>query len=223
VAVARNIRRRRALALVAVIAWAGVLLQLCLSLRLALGNGKSLIEGLVVFFGYFTVLSNVFVALASSLPLAFRSTRLGRWFGTGVVLGCATTAILAVGIGYHFLLRDAWAPRGLQWIADVILHYAVPVALFAYWIRFPPKQKLPVWTPLAWCVYPILYCVYALARGELIGSYPYHFIDVPSLGYSQVLINSFGLLVLFMVIGGLVYGTARFRNRTPVVAVHARA
>ena len=220
--VASNIRGRHALALVAVIAWLGVLLQLYLSVRLALSNGKSLIDGLVVFFGYFTVLSNIFVAIASSLPLTFGSSRLGHWFGTGIVLGCATTAILSVGIGYHFLLRDLWAPVGLQWVADVILHYAVPVVLFVYWISFPPKQTLHVWTPLAWCIYPVIYCAYALARGALIGLYPYHFIDVPSLGYSQVLINSFGCLVLFAVLGSVVYAIARFRNRTPSVPVHAR-
>jgi hypothetical protein len=219
--VARNIRGRHALALVAVIAWLGVLLQLYLSVRLALGNGKSLMDGLVAFFGYFTVLTNIFVALVSSLPLTFGGSRSGHWFGTGIVLGCATTAIVLVGIAYHFLLRNVWAPEGLQWAADVILHYAVPVALFVYWISFPPRQQLPVWTPLAWCIYPLAYLAYALARGALIGSYPYYFIDVTSLGYSKVLINSLGLLVAFVVIGSVVYGIARFRNRAPAVPAHA--
>ncbi len=211
---ARDTRGLRALALVAVIAWLGVLLQLYLSVRLALGNGKSLVDGLVAYFGYFTVLTNIFVALACTLPLTLGSSRLGHWFGTGMVLGCTTTAILFVGIAYHVLLRHVWAPEGLQWVADMTLHYVVPTAVLVYWISFPPRQKLPAWTPLAWCIYPIIYIAYALARGELIGSYPYHFIDATSLGYPKVLINSLGLLVVFVLLGGVVYGIATFRNRT---------
>jgi hypothetical protein len=213
--VARNTRSRLALGLVAVIAWLGVLLQLYLSIRLALGNGKCLVCGFVVFFGYFTVLTNIFVALASTLPVIFGRSRVGRWFGTGMVLGCATTAIVLVGTVYHVLLRNLWAPEGLQWVADVTLHYAVPMAVFVYWIWFPPSQRLPFWAPLAWCIYPVIYVAYALARGEVIGSYPYHFIDVSSLGYSKVLLNSLGLLAVYVVIGSVVYGIAGFRNRMP--------
>jgi hypothetical protein len=208
-------RRRLALGLVAVLAWFGVLLQLYLSLRLALGGGKSLAAGLVAFLGYFTVLTNIFVALASTLPAVLGRSRVGRWFGTGVVLGCATTAIVLVGAVYHALLRDLWEPEGLQWLADVTLHYAVPMAAFVYWIWFPPSQRLPFWAPLAWCIYPIVCLAYALARGEVIGSYPYHFIDVTSLGYSKVVLNSLGLLLVYVLIGSAVYGIASFRGRTP--------
>jgi hypothetical protein len=212
--VQRDALRRSALALVALIAWVGVLLQLYLSAHLPLSSGKSVVEGLVAFFGYFTVLTNIFVALAAALPVMFGRSRLGRWFGTGMVLGCAVTAIVLVGVGYHFLLRNVWTPQGLQWIADVMLHYVVPMAYFAYWILFPPMQRLPLWAPLAWCLYPLAYAWYVFARGELLGSYPYHFIDVTSLGYPKALINSLGLLVAFVVIGSVVYGIARFRKRT---------
>jgi hypothetical protein len=41
-------------------------------------------------------------------------------------VGCATAAILVVGIGYHALLREIWDPRGAQRVADVVLHYVVP-------------------------------------------------------------------------------------------------
>jgi hypothetical protein len=199
--------------LVSVIAWLGVLLQLYLSIRLALAGGKSLVDGLVAFFGYFTVLTNIFVALASTLPFMFGRSRMGRWFGTGMVLGCATTAIVLVGAVYHVILRNLWEPKGLQWVADLTLHYTVPMALFIYWIRFPPSQKLPFWAPLAWCLYPIIYLAYALARGEVIGSYPYHFIDVANLGYSKVLLNSLGLLVIYVAMGSVVCGIATVRNR----------
>ena len=49
--------------LLAVVAWFGVLLQLSLSVGLALANGKPVASGFVAYFGYFTVLTNIFVSL----------------------------------------------------------------------------------------------------------------------------------------------------------------
>lgn len=49
--------------LLALAAWFGLRLQLWLSMRLSIANGKSVIGGLVAYFGYFTILTNVFVAL----------------------------------------------------------------------------------------------------------------------------------------------------------------
>lgn len=53
-------------------------MQLFLSLRLAAANGKSMGEGLVVFFGYFTILTNILVALALTAAVFDLSSRLGR-------------------------------------------------------------------------------------------------------------------------------------------------
>lgn len=194
--------------LIAALAWFGVLLQLWLSLR----SGKTVAAGLTAFFGFFTVLTNIFVALLSTLPLACGGTRAGRWFGTDTMRGCATTAIVFVGIAYHFLLRNLWAPEGGQWVADMTLHYAVPIALFAYWIWRPPRQPIPALAPLSWSLYPALYFAYVLLRGQLIGSYPYHFIDAASIGYGRTLLNAVGLLLMFIVLGSLVKAMARLRG-----------
>lgn len=202
-----------ALAALAVISWAGVLLQLWLSINLALANGKTAGDGVVAFLGYFTVLSNLFVALTASLPLFAGSSCFGRWFGKPTVRGCATTSILLVGLAYHFLLRNVWAPQGLQFLADIMLHYMVPISALAYWVACPPRVKLDVSALLAWCLYPIGYIVYALIRGEVLDSYPYHFIDVTSLGYRQVMLNGLGLLGFFIVLGAVVLAIATIRNR----------
>ena len=196
----------------AVISWAGVLLQFWLSINLALANGKSVGDGLVVVFGYFTVLTNLFVALTATLLLIAGSNRLGRWFGSPMVLGSAITSILMVGITYHFLLRNVWQPQGLRLLADTVLHYVVPLLALLYWLIFPPRYELGVLAPLAWCLYPLLYFVYVFVRGELLGSYPYYFIDVTSIGYRQAMLNSFGLLVAFVALGAAVLAIATLRN-----------
>lgn len=82
----------------------------------------------------------------------------------------------------------------------------------------PTDAKASSLAPLAWCIYPLIYIAYALARGQLLGSYPYHFIDVTSLGYSKVLLNSLGLLAVFGVLGGAVYGIARLQTRAASTA-----
>lgn len=201
-------RDRIAAILIAAIAWFGLVLQMWLYLH----GGKSLVDSLVLYFGFFTITTNLFVALVLTLPLAFGGTRAGRWFASDSKLGCATTAIVFVCIAYHFLLRHVWNPQGWQWVADMTLHYAVPLTLFAYWIVRVPRQQAATLTPLAWSVYPAVYFAYILLRGELIGMYPYHFIDAGSIGYGRTMLNAVGLLVLFVGLGTLVKGIARLRS-----------
>jgi hypothetical protein len=200
--------QRQFLMALAGLAWFSLLLQLWLSLQLATSNGKTIADGLLIYFGYFTVLTNLFVALLSTLSLRRHGSPLAQRLTTGTVWGSATTAILLVGLAYHFLLRQVWNPQGWQWLADMGLHYAIPLATLAYWGLFPPAGRLPWWAPLAWCSYPATYLLYAMARGAWLHSYPYPFIDVIQLGYSQVLINALGLLLAFLVLGYALRGLA---------------
>lgn len=215
------IEGKPALAALAVISWFCVLLQFWLSIRLAWANGKTIGEGVGIVLGYFTVLTNIFVALTATLPLIAGFSRPGRWFAKPIVLGCATTSILIVGITYHLLLRNVWRPEGPQLLADIMLHYVVPILALAYWLAFPPRVNPGVLAPLVWCLYPIGYFAYVFVRGVLMGSYPYYFIDVTRLGYGRALINSSGLLVSFVVMGAAVLTCATVRNhfRPPPIPV----
>lgn len=196
--------------MLAVVAWLAVLLQLWLSVQLGLDNGKSIVGGIVAFLGYFTVLTNIFVALMASAGVLSRSPT--AWLYRPSVVGCATTAILLVGIAYHLLLRKTWSPQGAQLVADILLHYVVPAGALAHWIVYRHAGRLAA--PLIWCLYPTLYFAYALARGELLDSYPYPFIDVAVLGYRQVLLNAAGLLAAFVGLGFAVLGLARLAARS---------
>jgi hypothetical protein len=64
--------------LVAGVAWFGVLLQLYLSLKSSVANGKTIAEGLIIYFGYFTILTNILVALVLTLPLVAPASSAGR-------------------------------------------------------------------------------------------------------------------------------------------------
>jgi hypothetical protein len=82
-----------------------------------------------------------------------------------------------------------------------------------YWWFCVPKGTLHwnnVWT---WLLYPLIYFIYALIRGEVVGTYPYPFIEVDRLGYSQVLVNAVMVLVGFVVISLVLVAVDRAKGR----------
>lgn len=204
-------KSNRVTTLVALTAWLGVLLQLVLSLQLAVANGKSVGDGLVVYLGYFTVLTNLLVAVSLSWPLLSPHSAPGRWLQRPGLASAITVSIAIVGLAYHLLLRHIWNPQGPQWLADVTLHYAVPLLCLVHWWFTVPPARMPWHAPLAWAAWPLAYLVYALLRGAWLQSYPYPFIDVMAIGYPQALLNSAGLLVVFLVLGGLLVAVSRAR------------
>ncbi|MEO6876693.1 MAG: Pr6Pr family membrane protein [Opitutaceae bacterium] len=198
-------------------AWFGVLLQLYLSLRTGFEPGKSVVYGFVMYLGYFTVLTNLFVAIGLTWSRLLPASSGGHFFGRPDVLATMTASIFMVGLAYHFLLRHVWNPQGLNWVADFVLHYATPLSCCAYWWINAPKQTLSWVGPLGWSLYPLAYLAYALIRGELLEVYPYHFIDVGQLGWAKTLRNSAGLLIVFLVIGlgMVVLAKLQTRRRSP--------
>lgn len=189
----------------ALLAWSGVLLQLSLSLE----RGPSIGQGLVAYLGYFTVLTNVFVASALSAQLLRRPA----WLARPQVLACAAVSIALVGIAYHLLLRKIWDPQGAQWLADMLLHYATPWLYVLWWVVKAPLPAVRWWWPLAWASYPTGYLAYALLRGAWLGHYPYPFIDVAQLGYGRTAVNALGLLGVFLVIAWALVGLKRWKEK----------
>lgn len=51
-----------------------------------------------------------------------------------------------------------------------------------------------------------------LIRGELTGLYPYHFLDVGSLGYGRTLTNGLGVLVGFVLVSLLLLLAGRWQR-----------
>ena len=196
-----SIERGRPLAaLIAFVAWFGVVLQLYLSLRLTDSMGMSTVQGLAIYFGYFTVLTNILVAVAATWPAALPSTTPGRFFARPAAIGWVAASIAFVGVAYFVLLRHVWKPQGLQLVADILLHYIVPALVLIYSVIALRRTALRWTAPLWWSLYPVIYFIYVLLRGALIGRYPYHFIDVSQLGYALTLRNAAVLWVAFLVL-----------------------
>ena len=193
-----------------IVAWLGVLLQGYLTLNTAVANGHSLVDGLMMFLGFFTILTNVLVCCTVTLPLVAPASAAGLFFAREFAVGGVAASIAFVAISYHFLLRNVWDPRGAQLVADRVLHYVVPALFLVYWFAYVRRVSLRWAYPLYWSAYPAAYFVYVLVRGEMIGSYPYHFIDVSAIGYGRTTVNALGLLAAFIVLGSLLVACDRY-------------
>jgi hypothetical protein len=192
-----KVARTYALAAAAV-GWMTLLVQLYLTTGTVFAQEGSLFDGLVVFLGYFTILTNVLVAV--TLTAAAIQDRDG-WSHRPAVAGGVATAIALVGIVYSLLLRQTWSPQGLALVADACLHDVIPVAFIIYWVLFVPHRSLRWRDPFVWLAYPLAYVVVTVLRGILTGRYPYPFADVNALGWTQVAINTAAVLAGFLLIG----------------------
>ena len=215
-------RFRSFAAVAALIVWGGLALQFYVSMRLGLAKGQGVTETLVIYFSYFTVLTNILAAVALTVGAHVNPTvvadraKFATFFSRpGVNTGIAANSAL-VGISYSLLLRHTWNPTGLQLIADTLLHDVMPLVFLVYWWLAVPKRGLR-WSDVArWALYPLGYLAYALGLGALGRPYPYPFIDVSALGYTRAFLNSAGIAAAFVAIALLLIAVGRLTDRATV-------
>ena len=152
------------------------------------------------FFSFFTVQVNILVFITfvlSALVLAGGKQR--RWLD--VLRSITTVYILVVGIGFAILLSglENVALTAVPW-DNTVLHYIIPVAVLIDFIIDRPKKKISFKTGLLWIAFPILYVLYSLIRGALVGWYPYPFLNPELKGFGAVAVTVAGLVVLGVVI-----------------------
>jgi hypothetical protein len=147
-------------------------------------------------FAFFTIQSNLLLG-GTALMLALQPDRpqdtLFRTLRLNGVLCIAVT-----GIVYHLVLAPLDDLSGWAAVANFLLHTATPVAGVLGWLLFGPRGRT---NPriVAWSlVFPLLWLVFTLVRGEFVGFYPYPFVDVIEHGYPQVLLNCLLVAVLFL-------------------------
>jgi hypothetical protein len=201
-------------AVIAIIDWAALALQLSLTLGIVVGQGRSIWSGLWLFLGYFTVLTNIMVAVSMSL------VAMDRWPGgprpSASALTAVALAITIVGVVYHLLLSGRVPDlSSLGWVADRTMHYLVPALSLVFWVMFVPKSSFTFKDPFLWIVYPLGYLVYAMARGSLDGWYPYFFIDVGVIGYAKSMLNAAVLSAVVLALGFAIVITTRFFHTRP--------
>jgi len=195
----------------ATLTWFAVVLQFYL---IIINRVESVLETIIRYFSFYTILTNILVALALTVLLLKPNSRWGNFFSRANVLIAITIYITVVGALYNLILRQIWNPEGLQRIADELLHVVTPLLFIIYWSIFAPKSGLRWKNAFPWLIYPFVYAVCVLSRGALSGFYPYPFINVNTLGYRMVLLNSVGLFIGFFLLSLLFIATAQVLNRS---------
>jgi hypothetical protein len=201
-------------AIAGLVVWFGLVLQFSLSIPAQIKTGFSLTGAIVQILSFFTIQCNLMVGLSLWALLLKPSNSLHKFFSRGYVLGGICLYIIVVGLVYNIILRSLWQPEGLFKIADELLHSINPLLFAIFWLIFVARRDKLKWAQsLNWLWFPFLYLVYSLIRGPITHFYPYPFIDVNKLGYSHVFINSFVLLIVFLVLGLLLITVTRSLKR----------
>ena len=185
--------------LTAVVTWVALLLQLVLVVRggvvLDEAAPPALGTRLIRFVSYFTVLTNVLVAVTTT-TLALGQDRYPTWWR--VVRLNAIVGIAVTGLVHWFLLRPLLDLGGADYLADKLLHVVVPVLAVIGWTVFGPRRRADRRLLLPSLVYPVGWLLYTLVRGGVAGWYPYPFLDVGLRGYPQALLACAGVAVLVL-------------------------
>ena len=159
----------------------------------------SYLENLGFLLRYFTIWGNIAACIVMGLAM----------FGRDVprsVMAALATALAIIGGIYWGLLSGQHHPVGIDRVTNQAHHTIVPILTILWWLRFtPPAESIKALLPVI-MVPPLTYGAFAFVLGELTGFYAYFFVDLPSLGWTQFLINNAGLALFFAAVGaGLVW------------------
>lgn len=190
----------------------GVVWQLVLVLRgtsvLVPPGGRPPATGTMVgrFFSYFTIESNILVAVTAA-ALAVRPDRDGRLWRVLRLMGLF--GISVTGVISATLLRGLLDLHGAAAVTNALLHEVGPGLAVVGWLLFGPRRRITENTLVVSMVWPVLYVAWTFVHGARSGWYPYPFIDQTALGYPTVIRNGAGVVVFLVGVGALFLGLDR--------------
>jgi len=149
------------------------------------------------FFAYFTIQSNLLVAIAA-VQLARDPARDGRWWRVLRVAGVAGIGV--TGLVHFVLLRPLLDLNGADYVADKLLHMVVPVLAVVGWALFGPRPRVTGRDVGFAIIWPFAWLAWTLVVGGLNGWYPYPFLDHREDGAGAVVVACIGITVLFLAV-----------------------
>ncbi|TIV96585.1 MAG: hypothetical protein E5V85_17410 [Mesorhizobium sp.] len=176
----------------------GLVLQFAITMPASMAAGRGLLGSIVFYFSFFTILTNVaavlvHASLVSPAGYAWLPAFAGKRMRAGVAV-----AMTLVFIVYATVLARLWAPEGLFFICDVLLHYVAPL-IFVLWWLIASADGSTRWRDISrWMIYPLAYLAYALIRAPFAGEVPYPFLDVAKNGAADVAVSALAITALFL-------------------------
>ncbi|MDQ6929985.1 MAG: Pr6Pr family membrane protein [Candidatus Eremiobacteraeota bacterium] len=165
------------------------------------------------FFGFFTIVSNIFAAFV--LLLVAGVTKLSPR-NQDVLRGAAVLSLAIVGLVFSILLAKLES-NVIPWV-NIVLHYVAPAAIIFDWLLDPPRTALKIRDGVWWLALPFAYIAYTLLRGSAVHWYPYPFLNVDLIGGAViaycVAIFALGLVlaVALIAIGNRLRNSSGLRN-----------
>ncbi len=214
----REQRARRFFAVTSIAVSGGLILQVILSATAEGGRFGSASGRVFNYFCFFTVQSNIVVAVTTGL-LAVRLGRASTSFRIFRPVGLV--GIVITGIVFHLALRNLQELTGWDAVADFILHTASPLMAAAGWVCFGPRGQLNWRIARLAVISPVCWLGFTLARGSFVQTvtghdyYPYPFLDVQQHGYAVVSVSAALVAVLFL---GVSAGAVALDRHLPGVA-----
>ena len=107
----------------------------------------------------------------------------------------------------------------------IVLHYVVPVMSLLDWLFFDKKGLMPAWGPFAWLSLVLGYLAFTMIAVSIFGvymgggttadltDYPYTFLDPAIVGVSGVASFCGAMVVLFVILGYVLYGIDHWLGR----------
>ena len=213
---------RRWFAVNAVVAWLGLAVSLTLTVtalypstvtiptRYGSDHAAGLGSRLADWFSYFTIWSNIVVAVVTSI-LAW-----GRPRATAALRAARLDSVLLItitGLVYAVVLAPISVQRGWENVSNTLLHQVTPILTVLVWLLVGPRGWVSWRTVLGALVIPLGWVAVMLLHGAFVRAYPYPFVDVAVLGYAAALVNIVGILVLGLAMAAGFLGLERLLIR----------
>lgn len=166
------------------------------------------------FFSYLTIQSNIayliVTIIAAVVALRMRTTDDPRWLSLARASVLAMT--LSSGVVFGFLIQQAGA-RGFRidvpW-SDQILHFWLTAFSLLEWYAAPGRRRVPWRIIFIVIVYTVVWGIFTLIRGSVVGWYPYFFLDPQQVGsFGQFALYSGIALATFSAVCSGVIGVSR--------------
>ncbi|MBI1349973.1 MAG: hypothetical protein GC156_02515 [Actinomycetales bacterium] len=209
---------RALLALNALVAWTAVVVSFTLNisgyyagtydlanptiLENVPGGDDTVFERFFDWTTYFTILSNITVAVVLTV-LVMRPGLFTRRDGVGTLWRTlrldSVLMITITGVVYNLLLAEGGL-SGWGLISNTLLHWITPLVTPIVWIIAGPRGLIQGRIIPLSLVLPLIWATYALIRGQVIGAYPYPFLDVATKGLAYVLVFIAVIMVVAMIL-----------------------
>ncbi|CAM3673638.1 Pr6Pr family membrane protein [Nocardioides zeicaulis] len=197
-------RARRIHVVVAGVTWFAVLWQLALVLTgeavLVEEDPPGLGARIYRFFAYFTIQSNLLVAITATALARTPALDRTAW---RVARLAGLVGITVTGLVHFFLLRPLLDLDGASWATDKLLHVVVPVLAVAAWAVAGPRPRASVREAAYGLVWPVAWTAWTLVVGQVDGWVPYPFLDADENDWGAVAVTCAGITVLFVALFAL--------------------